>query len=122
MNLSKTKTIISVAVVSMVGAAGYAYAQQTGAQQSDSSSTYRDGTSAGANNPAGVNNAAEPNNRPGAANTPEGGYSARASNANVPSARVSGAVGETSGSSGTTDSTRMNSSASGERLARADRN
>lgn len=101
MNVSKK--LISIAVASVVGAAGYAIAQQTGA----------------------------------GASTPEGPYSAGASNPNVPSAGVSGAVGETSGSTGTMDSSRrMNSdgtmrdrtigqssgSSAGEPQARADRN
>ena len=46
-----SKSIISIAVAaSMVGAAGYVYAQQT-VPSTDGSTTNRDGSSAGTNNP-----------------------------------------------------------------------
>lgn len=46
--MNATKTMISLAVASLVGTAGYSIAQQTGAQQTEP--TYRSGTSAGSNN------------------------------------------------------------------------
>lgn len=115
MNISKT--IVSIAVASMVGTAGYAIAQQT-----NNSSTYRDGTSAGTNNTNGTRGVVGGS---GSGVVGQSGTTDSSGRLNNNGVNNNSGLNSNSGTNstmrdGTTGST--SGTMAGERVARADRN